>query len=102
LSICKQPSAGGALSLLGLTPPGKANNADDFQDVDVVTSRVTFASSWVGVPGPGTWRIGICVINEDQQAIDDPDWSTGYAMVTNTSAAATAARALASAAHPSS
>lgn len=77
LGICIQPSAGGALTLLDPNP-GTA-----ITDVEVTTTRLSYAASAAGTPGAGSWNVGICAPNETSQAVDKNDWSIGYAFVTN-------------------
>lgn len=77
VSICTQVATGGAVTPLA----GDVNN--DFQDVTVLSTRLTYAGSWAGTPGAGSWKIGMCVRNEGKQAINNPDWSVGFAFVTN-------------------
>lgn len=77
LGICKQPSAGGTISILNLNPTA-------YDSVLATTTRIPFAMSDSGVPGAGTWNIGICVASPlSSQAINNNDQSIGWAIVTN-------------------
>jgi hypothetical protein len=75
LSICKQPTNGGAVTVLNPTSGGAV------EDVTVTTTRLPFAISASGVPGAGSWNIGMCVENGSPVDVDSSDWSIGWAMV---------------------
>jgi hypothetical protein len=74
LSICKQPTTGGAVTVLNPTSGGAV------EDVTVTTTRHPFAISASGVPGAGTWNIGMCVEDDSPVDVDSSDWSIGWAM----------------------
>jgi hypothetical protein len=76
LNICTQPSGGGALSALDST-------AGTYEVVTAGTTRINFAMSETGVPGAGTWLVGMCVRNTSSQTLDLNDWSVGWGFVTN-------------------
>jgi hypothetical protein len=76
LALCKQPDAGGALSELG--------GVDHFQAaVAMDTPERVYSESQSGVPGAGTWKIGLCIQNPGATAITHNDYSIGWAIVTN-------------------
>jgi hypothetical protein len=78
VSICIQPSAGGTIKELNPAPGGA------FESAIATTTRIPFAAAATGVPGAGTWNVGLCIDNTSAtQAIDNNDWSIGYAQVTN-------------------
>jgi hypothetical protein len=82
VTVCKQPSTGGDLTPL-------ASSSSVYEGVTVQTTRLTFAISEAGAPGAGTWNIGMCVRDNTAQAVDNNDWSIGYAFVTNSTLVAT-------------
>lgn len=76
-AMCVQPSTGGPVSVLD-------GVSSDVEVVTASTTRIPFASAMTGVPGAGTWNVGICAIDTSAtQAIDSNDRSVGYAFVTN-------------------
>jgi hypothetical protein len=92
VAVCIQPAAGGTLSLLD----SNANGA--FTDVTITNDTLSYAASAAGSPGAGTFNVGVCVRDEStSQAIDNADFSVGYAFVVNgtvtSDAVAAAARA---------
>jgi hypothetical protein len=58
-------------------------NQDDFEDVIATSTRIPFAISMSGVPGAGSWNVGVCVHNPNQTDLDNNDSSTGTAFVSN-------------------
>ena len=79
MSICKSPATGTpSLTLLDtLTPAGYSISI-------ATTTRIPFAAAAAGSPGAGTWKIGECVNNTSTtQALDNDDYVSGYAYVTN-------------------
>lgn len=85
VSLCSQPQGGGTITPI-------SQNTDAFEIVTVTTTRIPFAISQAGVPGAGTWNIGMCVQDlSNTQAIDQNDWSIGYAFVVNSSGGVTSA-----------
>jgi hypothetical protein len=79
VAICTQPATGGALSLLD------PNTNGAFTDVTITNDTLSYAASATGSPAAGTWNVGVCVRDESTSsvAIDNPDFSVGYAFVVN-------------------
>ena len=77
LSICRQPAAGGAISILD------GNNGDDFDHIVATSNRIPYAISMSGLPGAGSWNVGICVENPNATDLDNNDFSIGTAFVSN-------------------
>lgn len=82
LSICYQASTGGALTVLNPAPGGA------YEEVEIIAYSSSYAEPYAmsasGSPGAGTWNVGICVYNKSStQAINNNDWSIGYAYVTS-------------------
>jgi hypothetical protein len=77
VSICRQASAGGPVSVLD------GNSGSDFEEVTATTTRIPFAVSMSGAPGAGSWRVGMCVQNANATDLDHNDFSVGTAFVTN-------------------
>jgi hypothetical protein len=76
VGVCASPA--GANTPTYLDPnPGLA-----FEGINVTPNRLTYAVSEVGSRGAGAWDVGMCVVN-GAVAIDNTDWSIGYASVTN-------------------
>jgi hypothetical protein len=74
VAICIQPSAGGVIGELG---------SGVYRLVTASTTSVPISSAQSGVPGAGTWNIGMCVFDNSAQAVNANGNSTGYAFVTN-------------------
>jgi hypothetical protein len=77
LSICIRPAAGGAITVLD------GNTEDDFEDVIATSNRIPYAISMSGLPGAGTWNVGMCVDNLNATDLDNNDYSIGTAFVSN-------------------
>ena len=77
VSICRQPAAGGAITVLD------GNNDDDFEDVVATSNRIPYAISMSGLPGAGSWNVGMCVENLNAIDLDNNDYSIGTAFVSN-------------------
>jgi hypothetical protein len=77
VSICRQPAAGGAITVLD------AHNDDDFEDVIATSNRIPYAISMSGLPGAGSWNVGMCVENLNAIDLDNNDYSIGTAFVSN-------------------
>ena len=77
VSICRQPAAGGAITVLD------GNNDDDFEDVIATSNRIPYAISMSGLPGAGSWNVGMCVENLNAIDLDNNDYSIGTAFVSN-------------------
>jgi hypothetical protein len=75
VSICRQPAAGGALTVLD------GNN--DFEDVIATSNRIPYAISMSGLPGAGSWNVGMCVENPNETDLDNNGDSIGTAFVSN-------------------
>jgi len=53
-------------------------------EVDVTSTRLTYAASATVAEVAGTWDVGMCVWNQDfANPLDNNDWSEGYAFVVN-------------------
>jgi hypothetical protein len=67
------------------TPAPLDNNTDGaFTELDITTTRQVYGESATGTPGAGTWDVGICVQNDSSTlAINNNDYSVGYAFVAN-------------------
>jgi hypothetical protein len=59
------------------------NSDDDFEDVIATTNRIPYAISMSGVPGAGSWNVGMCVDNLNAADLDNNDYSIGTAFVSN-------------------
>jgi hypothetical protein len=68
VAICVQPSSGGTLSELG---------SGVFRSVTASTTSVPVSSAQSGVPGAGTWKIGMCVFDTSATAVNSNGNSTG-------------------------
>jgi hypothetical protein len=77
LSICRQPAAGGPITVLD------GNSDDDFEDVIATSNRIPYAISMTGLPGAGSWNVGMCVDNLNATDLDNNDYSIGTAFVSN-------------------
>jgi hypothetical protein len=77
LSICRQPAAGGAITVLD------GNTDDDFEDVIATSNRIPYAISMSGLPGAGSWNVGMCVDNLNATDLDNNDYSIGTAFVSS-------------------
>jgi hypothetical protein len=77
LSICRQPAAGGAITVLD------GNTDDDLEDVIATSNRIPYAMSMSGLPGAGSWNVGMCVENPNETDLDNNDDSIGTAFVSN-------------------
>ena len=77
LSICRQPAAGGAITVLD------GNTGDDFDHIIATSNRIPYAISMSGLPGAGSWNVGICVENPNETDLDNNDFSIGTAFVSN-------------------
>ena len=74
ITLCIQNnSTPGVLSDLSLS---------NYLDVTVGTTRGLLTLSTSGLPGAGTWRVGLCY-DANSAAINANDWSTGWVTVTN-------------------
>jgi hypothetical protein len=75
VGVCVSPT--GASSPAPLDP-------GSFTEVKITSTRSSDAASATGAPGAGTWDVGMCVNNGiGTDAINDNDWSVGYAFVAN-------------------
>lgn len=79
VGICKQSAPSGPVTIL-------AANQDLFQVVDLTANLTSYGISQTAAPGAGTWNVGMCVRDNSAQAVDNTDFSEGYAFVTNSSA----------------
>ncbi len=81
VGICKQLAPSGPVTIL-------STDDDLFQVVDLpANTRTSYGISQTVAPGAGTWNVGMCVLDDDPtQAVDQSDFSEGYAFVTNSSA----------------
>jgi hypothetical protein len=77
VSICRQPAVGGAITVLD------GNNDRDFEGVIATSNRIPYAISMSGLPGAGSWNIGMCVENPNATDLDNNDDSIGTAFVSN-------------------
>jgi hypothetical protein len=77
VSICRQPAAGGAITVLD------GNGDGDFEDVIATSNRIPYAISMSGLPGAGSWNVGMCVENRNATDLDNNDDSIGTAFVSN-------------------
>jgi hypothetical protein len=77
LSICRQPAAGGAITVLD------GNSGDDFDHIIATSNRIPYAISMSGLPGAGSWNVGICVENPNETDLDNNDFSIRTAFVSN-------------------
>jgi Collagen triple helix repeat (20 copies) len=50
---------------------------------ELTTTRVAWSATATVVPGPGTYRVGFCVVSTAPLTITDPDFVNGWVMVTN-------------------
>jgi hypothetical protein len=74
VAICEEPSSGAFIGELG---------SGLYRSVTASTTSVPVSSTQSGVPGAGTWTIGMCVFNQSATAVTSNGNSTGYAFVTN-------------------
>ena len=74
VAICEEPSSGAFIGELG---------SGIFRSVTASTTSVPVSSTQSGVPGAGTWKIGMCVFDASATPVNSNGNSTGYAFVTN-------------------
>jgi hypothetical protein len=74
VDLCYQPNAGGAL----LNFSGSNYSIHRF-----VAERRAYTAVGSVVPGAGTWKVGMCVLNGGAAQISDNDYVNGYVQVTN-------------------
>lgn len=48
-----------------------------------VVGRFSYSATGSIVPGAGTWKVGLCMVNYGPSALNDNDWVNGWAMITN-------------------
>lgn len=56
---------------------------DNFSIGELTTTRVAWSATATVLPGPGTYRVGFCVVSTAPLTINDPDFVNGWVMVTN-------------------
>lgn len=79
IGVCVLPSGS-----TGNPTPLDSNTDGAFTELDLTTTREVYGESATGSPGAGTWKVGICVKDYDTaQAINNNDYSVGYAFVVN-------------------
>lgn len=75
VALCYQAVTGGTLHYID------DNTGNAVEAVTPTTNPAVAGVSQTGVPGSGTWKVGVCVDNLSGQAWNLNDWSVGWAMV---------------------
>jgi hypothetical protein len=74
IGLCYQPNAGGTI----VNFVGSAYSVHQ-----MVAERRNYSAAGSVVPGPGVWRVGMCVWHSGANQISNNDFVNGWVMVTN-------------------
>jgi len=74
VDLCYQPNAGGAITNF---------SGGNYVEHSFTTARLPYTAAGTVVPGANTWKVGLCVFNNNATQINVTNWMNGWVQVTN-------------------